>query len=660
MLSDTLRARLRYAAENPHPPCRCDCAGRIVLFKNAEYRRTPSDRLANHLRRAGWTVECCDPGLRPSLSDLDAVTRDPPTAIIRWEEQGSLFKNRRWAQVCAWCYRRGVVPLSVDYGYFDHFRTLMLDRYLPDGSSSIAEEWGAVSDDPVDWDALDPRLTSYRDKVRRRWETALGDEPLHEPGYVAVFMQYSPALCRLPYADARGETPAERWARRVYETLRANGKRVVFKKSPLNPKGRMGLPDGVPLYEAPGTRTAANADLNARIAAHASHVVMNCSSVANEFVLNDAPVTALGRSWFVRAPGVFHEPEAWGGICETPSVDHAARNKWMRWWLRHQGYATELPSRLTRVLAGFPRKKPSGTGKTAVRRACLYNDTLGAHGNHLGCRANMTGLTRLLRDHGVQIAKRVRVGRCDDGSAADDVMNYDLAIINGEGSVHSGNRRALGLLNAASAAWVRGVPVWLVSATTWGTTDKRFSTIGHIAVRETASYGGLSSQGVSPELAADGTFYLRPAAGTQRERVLACSGLEPPATSLCKQWADALGCEFVYCNDFFRKFGGDAVRSKNVRESFARFAASRFVISSSFHGCAFAALHCIPFLPVPVPGQPPKCMSLAAESMGSHASLLTPEYLQERYAEIVATMHSRLAWFQSRVLLNIPEQYRDT
>jgi len=657
--------------------------GRVVIFKEDAYRRTPTERLAEHLSGAGWTVEYLSPGLRPRLRDLKSIVHNPPTAIIRWEEQANVFKNQRWAEVCAWAYQNDVAPISVDYGYFDHFRTLMFDRYLPDASSAIMDEWAHITTAPIYWKGVDPRLRKYRRQVLADWKRAKAMKPLADPGYIAVFLQYSPALCRLPYGDEPDRTPIQKWTRRVYEAATAAGLRIVVKKSPLNAENEPDLPADVPVFETDQARARANRLLNLRILAHSRHMVMNCSSVANEAVLVDWPVVAVGRSWFNRAPGVFAEPNDWAGVCETPTVDHGARNAWTRFWIDHQGYKEELPARFDRILRQFqdspdriarsvqvrvPGCDDCDTDRKRVWKAVVINDTRPENkGRHLGTQANVNGLLDLCERKGVKVVATHRVGAWDEGKTPTPEQwghldAADLLIVNGEGSIHSGNKRAAGLLAAAKASQGRVEQAWLVSSLAWNCDQvvRGFQSFDYIAVRDIGSFGYLATRGIASYLAADFTFANEPSPEGKRSELVVCRGLKPPPVQMIQGVAKVGGFKRVrMCNGFysFGKVHG-AFRPKSVREALGAIADARIVVSSSFHGCAFAALQAVPFIPVVHPKHPPKQAVLAVESMGEHAGRVLengPAYILGNYDRIVRTMKERRQWLAQRAQLNFPQ-----
>ena len=115
-----------------------------------------------------------------------------------------------------------------------------------------------------------------------------------------------------------------------------------------------------------------------------------------------------------------------------------------------------------------------------------------------------------------------------------------------------------------------------------------------------------------------------------------CSGLAKPKDAVIRRWAKDLGCrDVVLCDDFYPRFPrSQAVKSRSAEECFRLFASARFVITSSYHGCLFAAIHGVPYLPVQVPNQPPKMLIAAVETMGRHAMRICsegPAYVQRNY-----------------------------
>ena len=77
-------------------------------------------------------------------------------------------------------------------------------------------------------------------------------------------------------------------------------------------------------------------NLNAKLIAHAKYHIVSHSSVTNELVLANAPIVAMGQSWFTGL-GVFNEPATWDTLLINPmEINIQNRNKWINWWLTRQ------------------------------------------------------------------------------------------------------------------------------------------------------------------------------------------------------------------------------------------------------------------------------------------------------------------------------------
>lgn len=293
----------------------------------------------------------------------------------------------------------------------------------------------------------------------------------------------------------------------------------------------------------------------------------------------------------------------------------------------------------------------------------LANDTRGSvKGEHWGSWLTTTNLERLLADAGLTVVDRLGLGRLQPVEEIwSRIEKAGMLVINGEGSVHSGTRTATALLTALKIAKGRGIRTWIVNHACWNCDSlvRMYDYADWIAVRDVASKGYLAQHGIEARLAADCSFLSRPAEERRRNDLLVCSGLTPPEESLIKSWADGLRCDrVILSNDFYPRFSDrSALKSTSAEECFRIFAAARFVVSSSYHGCVFAAINGTPFVPVQVKGQPPKTMVAAVEAMGHHARGVCfegSEYVGAHYDEIRRTMRDRLKAVRKRALFNVP------
>jgi len=319
--------------------------GHVPFLTTPGYREGPTREAIQRLKEAGWSVlearaDSRAPAWRvPELASV--LPADGPRAVIRWEECGGLFANDGWRRACAWCHEHGIVPLQIDFGYFNHYRTLILVPYRADGSSSIRALWDDLPVEPQ-WHLADPALQRYRDYMADEWERAgkLGPVPGTQPGYVLIYLQYSCSLCNLP-ASSYAE-----WARKAHDAIVAAGLLPVWKKSRVQdielPKGALafGESDGIE-------------HLNTRLLRYARHAVIITSTVSNEAVRRGLPVVSCGRAWH-SGLGVFAEAKDWSDLAVTPQVDGAARGRWINWWIRRSFSPERIAERLEELVR--PRK----------------------------------------------------------------------------------------------------------------------------------------------------------------------------------------------------------------------------------------------------------------------------------------------------------------
>ncbi len=342
----------------------------VLVLRREGYRVAPTRLLEQHLAASGFAV-VTDELATPKEELVAAVERagraGNVAAVLRWEEHGSLFASRVWRESVETLYRAGVVPLAIDWGYLAHYDTVTVDRYLPGlgagGASAIRELWPDICSDRVLWDAADPRLRDYWDRMQEIAREARAAGPLEEPGYVCIWQSFSTALARPPFRirDRRA------WIARACKEIEAAGARVVVKRSPVVKEP---APDGVPQYEG------RDPVQNARLALYARDNLLIASSVSNELVAWGVPVCALGRSWHTGL-GVFREPADWAGVvsgADVPAVDQAACRRWLNWWLGRQAYPEQAGRAVAdRIAEG--RRLHGG-----LDYASLYADVYARHG----------------------------------------------------------------------------------------------------------------------------------------------------------------------------------------------------------------------------------------------------------------------------------------
>jgi len=329
--------------------------GHVLFFTTPNYREGPTREAIQRLKDAGWNVaearaDSRAPAWRvPELASV--LPADGPRAVIRWEECGGLFANEGWQRACAWCHERGILPLQIDFGYFNHYRTLILDPYQADGLPSIRALWDGLPVEPQ-WHLADPALQRYRDYMADEWEIAgnLGPVPGTQPGYVLIYLQYSCSLSIFP-ASSYAE-----WGRRVHDAIVAAGLLPVWKKSRVQD---VKLPEGALVFgESDGIE-----HLNTRLLRYARHAVIITSTVSNEAVLRGLPVVSCGRAWH-SGLGVFAEAKDWADLAVTSQVDRTARARWTNWWIRRSFSPERIAERLEELVR--PRKVERASFLTGV------------------------------------------------------------------------------------------------------------------------------------------------------------------------------------------------------------------------------------------------------------------------------------------------------
>jgi len=325
---------------------------RLVILRRQGYRKGFTDALIPAIVSGGWGVsEYWFEDIKgkpiyglPAIIDAQDVK---PDAVLRWEEHGCLFSTEPWRNAVNWLYDRDIAPLSVDLGYFDHYNSLMFDRYERDGLSCIRNRWPALSGDPIDWSGVHVQIRDYCERMGREWEACDQRDPVADPGYVAVFPQFSHHLSRLKVKHVN------EWLQRVHDVIGATGRRVLFKTSPVMKKD-IKFPDGAFVIRHDKLRQ--EPWLNTLIIYHAAWCVTICSSVTNEWVVLQKPGTCTGRSWFTGL-GVFHEPDTWEELAQEPTVDVEARNRWCRWWIERQFHVSETVKHLHFMLDEFRNRE---------------------------------------------------------------------------------------------------------------------------------------------------------------------------------------------------------------------------------------------------------------------------------------------------------------
>jgi len=375
----------------------------VLLLGRYRRHEGPMKEIISALLKAGWGVRHVYEDRQAPLWNIDKLVAemDPkPVAVTRWEEAGWVFTNRQWREACRWCYENAIVPMQIDFGYWDHYKTIILDAYDKNGENSIKKHWPNLSPVPR-WQDADEVALAYRDRQAESWKRAgeLGPVPGTEPGYILVYLQGSAYASVLP-----GPHPNmyDDWVARCQKEITSRGERVVWKYADIHkrimPEAHVGFGRRV----EPGRGIP---ELNARLLRYAKHSVIVTSSVSNEAVLRGLPVVACGKGWH-SGLGVFAEARDWADLVWTPVVDHAARGKWINWWIQRQRPIERFPEQLERVLwETKPTKRTCFTIGCGLGNLIMAMPTIKGLAQHTGGRvhiASMKSMPKGYRDIAVE------------------------------------------------------------------------------------------------------------------------------------------------------------------------------------------------------------------------------------------------------------------
>ncbi len=274
------------------------------------------------------------------------------SAMLHRNEHGRLFADGSYSWVRE-ATQSGMPVLSADFGYLNHYKTFMFDYYRRfDLSSGIHEDWAQLPD-TIEWSKAQRYMRKFRVDVFERIACADGSR---YAGKVGVWMQWNTKLLR----PELGQMQQWEWINLVCGKIAALGLEPVVKMSIVDhseiykqtvPKIEpwIRLVCDKPKVKASNDRALHDPKANWNMLAGCSYHVILCSSVSHLMVLTGRPVIATGQSWF-NALNVFQEPVEWQSPLIRPTVNHAARAKWINWWMQRQSPWDEAPQRLVEVL----------------------------------------------------------------------------------------------------------------------------------------------------------------------------------------------------------------------------------------------------------------------------------------------------------------------
>lgn len=263
--------------------------------------------------------------------------------LIHVSDHAKLETNNFWIDCCHKCIDKGVIPMALDFGYFDHGKTFMVDPYLRNCESSIKKDWIRINEN-LNFQDLQPNIREYKNKIIENFNIAKNQEPLNGLGsenYCVIWTQQALHLLRECFYIEGKRIFEHEWLINCINQIKKNGLIPVIKKAPNvhsqfeaslkklkdecliftnNPRDVEKMPFAI--FEK---------DANVRLYAHSKFNIINSTSTSNEFLLCDKKIIATGKSWF-NDFDIFYEPQSWDSLLNYQNPENKNQNKWINWW----------------------------------------------------------------------------------------------------------------------------------------------------------------------------------------------------------------------------------------------------------------------------------------------------------------------------------------
>ena len=354
----------------------------IMLLHHVKGYRDPDTKIISEAFISnGWKIMEHHLDSRKPLWGLPKIIdamKEAPRIVMRWEEHAVQFANKEWLGACRWCHEHNILPMQVDWGYFNHYKTYLMDVYDIKGQPSILQKFDSMSE-TIEWQQAPKEFQDYKKYMEGEWRVAgeLGPVPGTKPGYVLIYQQFSHYLSTLKTKSY------EDWCLKAQQAVEKAGLKCVWKLSKIRPTK---LPtDAIGFDETMGI-----SHLNTRLLKFCAHAVVITSTVSHEAALRNIPVVATGRGWH-SGLGVFAEAKDWDDIAKTPVVDLAARAKWTNFWLQYSA----------------PKRLANDLFNKTINRSALYGVGLGM-GNMIMAIPALKAMAQTLRQP-VDVGSRVGI-----------------------------------------------------------------------------------------------------------------------------------------------------------------------------------------------------------------------------------------------------------
>ena len=310
----------------------------LMVMRRVGYRTKYTHSVLTHLRSKGFIVDKVEgPEILQNPNGFLSQAEKKYDAVLIWDEHGRLFRSVKFAKFVNACYRAGAVPMSLDFGYFDHYKSFFLDEYCHDGQGRIKEKWDSINVDVKPNSRID-RFFKQMDELK---EKALKAGPIIEQPYTCLWAQFSTTLAKNEFRIRDNNE----WINKTLKHIRDNGKNAVLKLCPLK-RAWDSYAKSVPNMD--GVFTGKDRFQNARLALFSENNILSNTGVTNELALLGVPVTVLGDSWF-NGLDVFHEPKTWEEVGPAAPINVEARKRWIAYWIENQSYLEEVTDRILQL-----------------------------------------------------------------------------------------------------------------------------------------------------------------------------------------------------------------------------------------------------------------------------------------------------------------------
>ena len=263
--------------------------------------------------------------------------------LIHVSDHAKLGTNSFWIECCHKCINKNIVPMALDFGYFNHEECFLVDAYLENCESSIKKEWQSV-DENIEFDKLQANIFEYRNKIIQNFNRAQAEEPLNGLGsenYCVIWTQQALHLLRECFYNEGKRIFEHEWLLNCINQIKKNGLIPVIKKPAFVfeefEKSLKKLKDECLIFTSNPNDikdmpfTIFEKNVNVKLYAHSKFDIINSTSMSNEFLLCNKKVIATGKSWF-NDFNIFYEPKSWDTLLNYQYPNVKNQNKWINWW----------------------------------------------------------------------------------------------------------------------------------------------------------------------------------------------------------------------------------------------------------------------------------------------------------------------------------------